>query len=35
MLKYRDSNTMTFVTIVKRYKQAIDLYNENNNSNNQ
>ena len=35
MLKYKDSNTMTFGTIVNRYKQAIDLYNENNNYNNQ
>ena len=30
MLKYKDNNTMTFGTIVNRYRQAIDLYNENN-----
>ena len=30
MLKYKDNNTMSFGTIVNRYRQAIDLYNENN-----
>lgn len=30
MLKYKDNNTMTFGTIVNRYRQAIDLYNQNN-----
>lgn len=30
LLKNRDKNTMTFGTIVNRYKNAIDLYNENN-----
>lgn len=30
MLKYKDNNTMTFGTIINRYRQAIDLYNENN-----
>lgn len=30
MLKYKDNNTMTFGTIVNRYRQAIDLYNVNN-----
>ena len=28
MLKYKDNNTMSFGTIVNRYRQAIDLYNE-------
>lgn len=31
LMKYRAKNTMTFGTIVNRYRQAIDLYNENNN----
>ena len=30
MLKYKDNNTMTFGTIINRYRQAIDLYNRNN-----
>ena len=30
MLKYKDNNTMSFGTIVNIYRQAIDLYNENN-----
>lgn len=30
MLKYREHNTMTFGAVINRYRQAIDLYNENN-----
>ena len=33
MLKHRAKNTMTFGTIINRYKQAIDRYNDNNNLN--
>ena len=30
LLKSRSKNTMTFGTVVNRYRNAIDLYNENN-----
>lgn len=30
MLKYRKYNTMTFGTVINRYRQAIDIFNENN-----
>jgi len=35
LLRQRAKNTMHFGTVVNRYRQAIDLYNENNNTNNQ
>ena len=30
MLKYREYNTMTYGAVINRYRQAIDLFNENN-----
>ncbi len=30
MLKYREYNTMTFGAVINRYRQAIDIFNENN-----
>lgn len=35
ILKYSSNNYMTFGAIVNRYRQAIDLYNRNNNNRNQ
>lgn len=35
LLRQRGKNTMNFGTVINRYRQAIDLYNENNNYNNQ
>ena len=32
LLKYTTNNYMNFGTVINRYKQAIDLYNENNNN---
>ena len=33
LLKYSANNNMNFGAIINRYKQSIDLYNENNNKN--